>query len=42
MSIYLINSSKVDGKFTITYLKYHQSKKINFQKALWTAEDYED
>jgi len=30
LSIYLINPSKSDSKFTITYIKYQQSKKINF------------
>ncbi len=29
-SIYLINPTKSDAKFTITYIKYQQSKKINF------------
>ena len=42
VSLYLINPTKCDGKFTITYIKYHQSKRINFEKSLWTAEDYED
>jgi hypothetical protein len=42
MSIYLLNPSKTDGKFSITYLKYHQSKPVNFEKSLWTAQDYED
>ncbi len=42
MSIYLTNPTKCDAKFTITYIKYQQSKKIHFEKALWTAEDYED
>jgi ribosomal protein L24E len=30
MSLYLINPSKVDGKWTITYIKYHQSIKYKF------------
>jgi len=30
LSIYLINTSKSDAKFTVTYIKYQQSKKINF------------
>lgn len=42
IAIYLINPTKSDGKFSISYIKYHQSKRINFEKSLWTAEDYED
>ncbi len=37
LSIYLINASKSDAIFNVTYVKYQQSKKINFEKALWTA-----
>lgn len=42
ITFYLINPSKVDGKFTITYVKYHQSIKYKFEQTLWTALDYED
>jgi hypothetical protein len=30
VTLYLINPTKSDGKFTITYIKYQQSKRINF------------
>lgn len=30
MSIYLVNPSKSDAKFTVTYIKYNESKPIQF------------
>lgn len=42
LSIYLINCSKSDAKFSIEYVKYMESKKINFEQSLWTKEDFED
>lgn len=42
LSVYLINPSKVDAKWTISYLKYHQSIKYKFEETLWTKQDYED
>ena len=41
-SIYLFNPSKTDGKYTISYIKYHQSIKYKFQQSLWTNLDYQD
>jgi len=38
----LINPSKVDGKWSISYIKYHQSIKYKFEQSLWTNLDYED
>ncbi len=37
-----MNPSKVDAKYTITYIKYQQSIKYKFQQSLWTSLDYED
>ena len=30
LSFYLLNPSKVDAKYTISYIKYHQSIKYKF------------
>jgi len=30
LTLYLFNPSKADGKFTISYVKYHQSIKYKF------------
>lgn len=42
MSFYIFNPTKSAADWTITYVKYQQSKKIIFEKKLWTALDYED
>ena len=30
MSVFLVNPSKVDGKWSVSYIKYHQSIKYKF------------
>lgn len=42
MSIYLSNPSKSTAIWNISYIKYNQSGKMKFEKALWTDVDYED
>ena len=42
MTLYIQNPTKSAGNWSISYVKYHQSKKMNFEKQLWTALDYED
>lgn len=42
MSFYIFNPTKSAADWTITYVRYQQSKKIIFEKQLWTALDYED
>lgn len=37
-----MNPSKVDAKWSISYVKYHQSIKYKFEQSLWTNLDYED
>lgn len=41
-SIYLANPTLSAADWTISYVKYQQTKKIIFQKELWTDLDYED
>ena len=38
----MFNPSKVDGRWSIAYIKYHQSIKYKFEQSLWTNLDYED
>ena len=40
MSVYIFNPTKSAADWTITYVRYQQSKKIFFEKQLWTALDY--
>jgi hypothetical protein len=42
MSFFIYNPSKVDGKWSLSYVKYHQSIKYKFEESLWTKQDYED
>lgn len=37
-----MNPTKSAANWSISYVKYKQTKKINFQKELWTDVDYED
>jgi hypothetical protein len=42
MGVFLINPSKAEARWSIAYIKYHQSIKYKFEQSLCTALDLED
>ena len=42
MCFYICNESKSAANWKAVYMNYSKSKKILFQKELWTPTDYED